>query len=77
MMLVLSHWDIVFSSLSGTQHTRILDEAQFIETSGTGIAELCLIQLFSHKTSAMKHYTSGFTAFQQVSVFFISSAMLL
>lgn len=35
---------ILFASLSGTQHTRILDEAQFIEISGTGITELCLIQ---------------------------------
>lgn len=55
---------IFFSLLSGTQCTRILDEAQFIDISGTSIAELCLIQLHIPKSSVMQGYTSGFTAFQ-------------
>lgn len=46
------------------QHTRILDEMQFIEISGTGIAELRLFQLHSHKLSVLQGYTSGFAAFQ-------------
>lgn len=55
---------IFFSLLSGTQCTRILDEARFIEISGTSIAELCLIQLHIPKPSVLQGYTSGFTAFQ-------------
>lgn len=37
---------IVSSSISVTQHTRILDEAQFVEISGTDITELRLVQFY-------------------------------